>query len=155
MKTDLEIIDAAYKNAASCNQNEEYLFALLGAVPNDAHVFSEVTFVDGKLSFDAVQLSIRGKEIFEKFRKYLEDAVCKDFNYCEKRKDVDANLKKYLPDIVKALTKKIPIIDKLPDWILKILGLFGIAPISIDVIIAVLVAWLIIKGCDELCKCAV
>jgi len=153
MSTIQEIIDAANKNVESCNQDEEKLFALLGAVPNNVHIYSDFAFKDNTLVFNALNLSSRGKEIFEKFKKYLEIAVCTDFKYCEKRNEVDANLKKYLPEIVAAIIGKIPNENKLPNWLLKILGFFGIATVSVDVIIAILVAWLIIKGCNELCKC--
>jgi len=95
----------------------------------------------------------KGKAIFDKFEKYLKKAVCDDFKYCQKRDDVKKALNKYLPDIVKAIIARLPITGKLPAWLVPILTLFGIPAASLEVLVTLFVAWIIIKGCDELCGC--
>lgn len=152
MMTIQQIIATANDHVDTCGNDEDKVLALLGTVPADAHLKADFKFRGKTLAFDADDLSGRGKKIFNKFKDKLKTAVCDDFKYCTIKDEVDANLKKYLPDIVQAIIGKIPI-SNLPKWLVTILEFFGIAATSVDAVVAILVAWLIIKGCDALCQC--
>lgn len=145
-------LQAAEKHVQVTGGDEDKLLALLGTVPADTPTVA-LQFTKNTLAFDADGLKGRGKAIFEKFIRYLKIAVCDDFDYCSKRAAVDADLKKYLPDIIKDLLKHIPISGKLPTWLVRVLALFGIQAVALEVVLAILIAWLIVKGCGELCQC--
>lgn len=147
-----DIMVAAENHVQTTGGDEDKLFALLGTVPPTAPTFS-LQFTENTVAFDVDDLKDRGKEIFEKFKKYLKIAVCDDFDYCSKKNAVDANLKKYLPEIIKWLIKRIPISGQLPKWLVTVLAWIGIPAASLEVVLAILIAWLIIKGCNELCQC--
>lgn len=147
-----EIIQTAEKHVQMAGGDEDKLLALLGAVPADTPTVS-LQFTMNTLAFDADAMKDRGKAIFEKFKKYLKIAVCDDFDYCSKEAAVDADLKKYLPDIIKKLLKHIPISGNLPKWLVTVLAWLGIQAATLDVVLAILIAWLIVKGCNELCQC--
>jgi len=147
-----EIMQAAERNVQVTGGDEDKLFALLGTVPPDTPT-SDLRFTKDTLAFDTDKLKARGKEIFEKFEKYLKIAVCDDFAYCSKRAAVDADLKKYLPSMIKEILKRIPITGKLPGFLVTILRWLGIQAATLPVVLAMLVAWLVIKGCNDLCQC--
>ena len=147
-----DIMSAAQDHVKTTGGDENKLFALLGTVPATVPTLS-LQFTKDTLAFNAYELKNNGKMIFEKFKKYLKKVVCDDFDYCSKREKVDENLKKYLPEIIKLLIKRIPISGKLPAWLVTILSIFGISASSLEVVLAILIAWLIIKGCNELCQC--
>lgn len=147
-----EIIATAEKLAANAGGVEGALFSAMGIVGNDAPKMN--FFVkEGCISLDAQTMSVRGRALFDKFRTAMQQAVCQDFGYCSKRAQVDQALKNYLPDIVKCLLVRIPVSEQLPTWLPPILGMFGVSAASLDVVIAFLVAWLIIMGCNQLCAC--
>jgi hypothetical protein len=153
-KADLikDIMTAAENHVKTTGGDEDKLFALLGTVPPAAPTFT-VEFTKKTVTFDADDLKDRGKEIFEKFKKYLKIAVCDDFDYCSKKAAVDKNLKQYLPQIINLLLKRIPMSGKLPAWLVTVLAWIGIPAASLEVVLAILVAWLIIQGCNVLCQC--
>lgn len=149
------IITDAKARAVAANHKEENLFVMLGTIPGDTPGLLE--FKRGVVTLDSKSVNEarkRGEKIFKKFKKYLKKAVCDDFHYCRKRDEVKQALDKYLPEIVKAILKRLPIRGKLPAWLAKLLGAFGIAASSTQVLVTMFVAWIIIKGCDELCGCA-
>jgi hypothetical protein len=147
-----ELVKLAEQHVANAKGDVNSLYAAMGTIGNDAPV-AGFTVLSGRLSFDAKDMQKRGESLFKKFEKHLERAVCDDFKYCSKRKDVDAALKKYLPEIVGLLKKRIPWIGKMPPWLAAILKLFGINAASLAVVVSFLVAWLIINGCNKLCNC--
>jgi hypothetical protein len=147
-----DIINAAEKFVGNAGSTEEALFAAMGIIGNDAPK-ANFLVTHGMISLDAAAMALRGRELFAKFRGALQQAVCQDFSYCAKRAQVDQALKNYLPDIVKCILVRIPMSDKLPDWLPPVLGMFGISATSLDVVVGFLVAWLLIKGCNELCAC--
>src|SRR5579862_3838210 len=101
------------------------VYAQMAAVPPHAALI-KFSRQGETLSFGIGDAAAEGKKIFEKFEGYVRTAVCDDFHYCNKRAEVDADLKKYLPDIVKAIVNKIPISGQLPGWLVTILELFHI-----------------------------
>jgi hypothetical protein len=147
-----DIMQTAESHVAKTGGDEDKLFAMLGTVSPDTPTFA-LRFVKNTVTFDADDLTSRGKKIFEKFKKHLKIAVCDDFKYCSKKAAVDENLKKHLPEIIKWLIKRIPVSGKLPKWLVTVLTFIGIPAASLEVVLAILIAWLIIKGCNELCDC--
>jgi hypothetical protein len=147
-----DIIKLAEQHVANAKGNVDALYAAMGAIGNDAPV-SGFTVARGRLTFDADAMRKRGENLFKKFENHLKRAVCNDFKYCSKRKDVDAALKKYLPDIIGLLKKRIPWIGKMPAWLAAVLKVFRINAASLAVVVSFLVAWLIINGCNKLCNC--
>jgi len=149
------IIEEAKARVEAANHDEDNLFVMMGTIPADTPKM--LAFRKGVVSLEPTaveEAKERGKTIFQKFVKYLTKAVCDDFKYCQRKDEVKKALDKYLPDIVKAILKRIPITGKLPPWLVKILGWFGIAAASIEVLVILFVAWIIVKGCDELCGCS-
>jgi hypothetical protein len=144
------VIGNAQKYAAM-TKNHANLMVLLGQIPGDS--INSIKFTRSAAAVDHESSIDRGQRIFDKFKKYLKQAVCDDFKYCQKRETVKKNLDKYLPTIVKMLLKRIPIAKSTPSWLVKILSPLGIASISIEAIVAILIAWLLVEGCDALCGC--
>jgi len=147
-----EIQRLATQTAKRAEGNEIAILAALGAIGNDA-ALQAFTLDGGRMVFSAGAMANRGRKLFDKFKKYLHKAVCVDFDYCSNRAQVDADLQKYLPDIIKKIIARIPISGKLPTWLVGILKIFGITVGSLDVVVCLLVAWLIVRGCDALCEC--
>jgi hypothetical protein len=148
-----EIVATAQAKAKEAGQNSDMIIAQMGAIPPHAALMKYSLQAD-TLAFSFADAKTRGQKIFDKFETYVHDAVCTDFNYCSKRQQVDADLKKYLPDIVKAIANKLPTSGQVPGWLGAILAIFGITASSVEVIVTLFVAWLIIKGCDAMCHCA-
>lgn len=146
------LIEAARTAAASAEGSEEALFAAMGTLPARASI-APFSVRNARLSYSAKEMSGTGRRIFEKFKKYLKQAVCDDFNYCEKKAEVDGALDKYLPKIVELLVKRIPISGKVPTVLARILVALGIPVASVESLVVLLLAWLITKGCDALCDC--
>lgn len=144
------VIDNAQKYATMAKSHKN-LMVLLGHIPGDS--INSLKFTRSAVAVDHESSMDRGQHIFEKFKKYLKQAVCDDFKYCQKRETVKNNLDKYLPAIVKMLLKRIPIAKSTPSWLTKILSTLGIASVSVEAIVAILIAWLLIEGCDALCGC--
>jgi hypothetical protein len=133
--------------------NEDFIFAQMALIPPHVMTFS-AKIQDNSILFDMHHLSLKGKLIFEFFKKHLKEAICDDFNYCSKKDAVDNDLKKYLPEIIEYLLNRFPSLGNVPMWLLRIFGgLLGIEA-SVEAIAVVLIAWLIIKGCDALCHCS-
>lgn len=148
------IINDAKASVVTSNNNVDNLYVMIGTIPGDTPTM--LGFSRGRVSLQADSVDgarTRGNKIFKKFSKYLKEAVCEDFGYCAKRDVVKQNLEKFLPAIVKAILKKIPISGKLPGWLSSILSLFGIAVGSTEVLVTMFVAWILIEGCDKLCSC--
>lgn len=153
-KTVSTIIEEAKARAVAANNDEDNLFVMMGTVQSDTPQL--LTFKKGVFSLDKAAVDTakhRGKKIFQKFEKYLKKAVCEDFKYCQNKDEVKKSLDKYLPEIVKAILKRIPITGKLPSWLVTILGWIGVTAASTEVLVTLFVAWIIVKGCDELCVC--
>lgn len=140
------------KEQARRAESEEAIFARMGLIGNDA-ALARATFARRTLAFDKKEMVSRGRRLFNKFKGALKQAVCDDFHYCSKRGAVDRGLNQYLPEIVKLLTKRIPISGKVPTWLASVLRVFGITASSLDVVVALLMAWLIVQGCNALCNC--
>lgn len=147
-----DILRAAETHVETSGGDADKILAMIGTVPPDVTML-RLQFTATTLAFDLKDTKERGKKIFEKFKKYLKEAVCDDFKYCSKKREVNAALKDFLPDIIKYIIKRIPLSGKLPKWLVTLLRLIGITASSLEVLIALFVAWLIIKGCDELCQC--
>ncbi len=147
-----QIVQTAKKQAAAADGDPNVIVAQMGMIPNRAALM-KFSVQARTLTFDRVGAAAAGSNIFDKVKPFVKKAVCDDFGYCRKKDDVDKALNKYLPDIVKAIIKRIPISGKLPGWLAKILTFFGIAASSLDVLIALIVAWLIVAGCNALCGC--
>jgi hypothetical protein len=153
-KTVNSIIEEAHAHAKAAKHDEDNLFVMMGTIPGDTPrllVFRKGVLTMDKNAMETVKL--RGKAIFDRFVKYLKKAVCGDFKYCQRKDEVKNALDQYLPEIVRAIIKRIPITGKLPVWMVKILAWFGIATASTEVLVTMFVAWILIKGCDELCGC--
>lgn len=147
-----QIIQTAKQKAAQAKGNPDVIVAQMGVIPNQAALM-KFSVQAQTLAFNRKSLTASGSKIFNKFKPYVKKAVCDDFGYCKKRDQVDKALEKYLPDIVKAILKKIPLSGKLPGWLAKVLSFFGIAATSLDVLVALIVAWLLVAGCNALCGC--
>lgn len=150
--TTKEIIAQAKKKATEAAGDEEVIYAAMGILPNDI-ALERLTLKGSVVALDASTLVSRGERVFRSFMKYLKQAVCDDFKYCSRSEEVKDDLDKYLPEIVKALTTRIPLRGNVPGWLAKLLVAFGIQAASLDALIVLLVAWLIVKGCDQLCGC--
>ncbi len=153
-KTVDRIIAEARAYAKAAENDEDKLLMLMGTISPDAPDL--FTFRNGVLSMDerAVKAArAKGKAIVQDCLQYLEKAVCDDFGYCARREEVKKAFDTYLPKIVRAILKRIPIRQRIPRWLAKLLKKLGITTVSTEVIVAMLVAWLIVKGCDKLCKC--
>ena len=146
------IVKEAKKQAQGAT--EEILFAKIGAMSSDIPFTGGLSVHANMLGFKTSTLSESGKKLFKKFEKEIKKAVCDDFKYCGKRQDVKDSLDKYLPDIVKALLKRLPkTTSKLPEWIITVLKLFKVSVASWDGLIVLFVAYLLVKGLDEFCGC--
>ncbi len=144
--TAARIVKTAEKKAKAANYSEEALFAAMGTIPNTTP-FETFTVSTMQIRFPVAPMAKLGRKLFETFKKYLKQAVCDDFRYCSKKEAVDKALDKYLPEIVKPLMKRIRKAP-MPGWLAGM-----VAQPSTDVILVLLISWLIIKGCNELCKC--
>lgn len=93
----------------------------------------------------------QGQGLLDRWANEIHKAVCVDFNYWSKKADVDANLNKYLPDIVKALIHN-KVGANGPSWLATVLGIFGFTA-GWEATEASIVAWLIEKGLNAYCGC--
>lgn len=149
-----QIISDAKVSTQVAKGKVDNLYVMIGTIPGDTPRMLGFKGARVSLQAEAVESArARGGKIFGKFAKYLQKAVCDDFGYCAKKEAIQENLDKYLPDIVKAILKRIPVSGKLPGWLAAVLRVFGIAATSAEVLVTMFVAWIIIEGCDKLCAC--
>jgi hypothetical protein len=147
-----QIIESAKQQAARAQGNSDVIVAKLGLISPRAGLLHAEVRGEG-LTLDMSEALQQGRKIFEKFLPYVKKAVCTDFGYCKRRDVVDKALDEFLGPIVKAIMKRIPVSGKVPDWLARLLKLFGIAAGSLDVVVTLFVAWLIVQGCNALCHC--
>jgi hypothetical protein len=114
------------------------------------------TFVNNSTSnppvpFDAVLGAATSSNPWEKWAAQIKKAVCTDFGYCAQKAAVQADLNKYLPNLIQALYKN-GVGHNGPSWLAGILGVLGFTA-GWEAAIATVAAYFIIKGLDEWCAC--
>ena len=93
----------------------------------------------------------KGQSYLDRWKNEIHKAVCVDFNYCARKATVDADINKYLPDIVKALIGN-KVGSSGPSWFAAILGTLGFTA-GWEAAVATVVAYLLIKGLGWYCGC--
>ena len=81
----------------------------------------------------------------------IRRAICNDFNYCAKKAEVKADLNKFLPEIIKSLINN-KVGQNGPSWLAPTLTALGFSA-GWEAAVATVVAYCIVKGLDEWCKC--
>ena len=93
---------------------------------------------------------MRGSHFLDQCHYAIHKAVCDDFAYCSKRDEVDSNINKYLPDIIKALIKEKAGATG-PSWLIALLGVFGIA--TWEAAVAGIAVYAVKTGLNQWCAC--